>query len=112
MASSAVSSVLYMRDGDDSETLANIARQNVLLPTESTGQTLSTPIASTTSTAVDTRTGSIFDDRAVDNDDDQWLNETNYKSNVPRYAVWSSFSRLSEACCVIGQGTRRTSKRA
>ena len=50
------------------------------LPTGSTGQTFLTPIASTASTAVDTRTGSIFDVRAVDNDDEPRLSETDYKS--------------------------------
>ena len=58
---------------DDSEIFANIAGQNVRLPTKSTGQTLLTPIASTTSTAADTRTESIIDVRALDS-------ETDYKS--------------------------------
>ena len=65
---------------DDSETLANITGQNVPLPTESTGQTFPTPIPSAASTAVDTRTGSIFHVRAVDDDDEPWLSETDYKS--------------------------------
>ena len=56
---------------DDSETFANIAGQNVPLPTESTGQTLLTPMASSASTADDTRTESIFDVCGVDDDDEQ-----------------------------------------
>ena len=100
--------------GDDSETLANIAVQNVPLPTESTGQTLLTPIASTASTAVHTRTGSIFDVRAVDNDDEQWLSETNYKSGWnTRFKSGTSrgmlygviFARLSE-CALNSHNTK------
>ena len=64
----------------DSVILANTAGQNVLVPTESTGQTLLTPIASTASTAVDTRKGSIFEVRAVDNNDELRLIETDFKS--------------------------------
>ena len=104
---------------DDSETLANIAGQNVPLPTEVTGQTLLTPKASTASTAVDTRTGSVFDVHAVDDDDEPWMRETDHKScwntrfkrgNVPRYAGWSCFARLSQKGRVIDQGRERTSK--
>ena len=43
-----------------------------------------TPIASTASTAADTRTGSIFDVRALDNDDVPWLSETDYKSTMTK----------------------------
>ena len=65
---------------DESETPADIAGQNVLLPTDSTGQTLLTQIASTASTAADTRTGSFLDVRALDNGDEPWLSETDDKS--------------------------------
>ena len=65
---------------DDSGIFVDIADQNVLLPKESTGQTLLTPIASNASTTVDTRTESISDVRAAENDDDLWLIETVYKS--------------------------------
>ena len=57
-----------------------MACQNVPLPTESTGQAFLTPIVSTASTAVDISTGSIFEVHTVDNDDEQWLSETNCKS--------------------------------
>ena len=40
-----------------------------------------TPIASTVSTTVDTGMGGIFDDHAVDDDDEPWLSETDDKSN-------------------------------
>ena len=39
-----------------------------------------TPIPSTASTAVDTRTGSVVDVPALDNDDEPWLSETDCKS--------------------------------
>ena len=64
----------------DSGILANIADKCVLLPKESTGQTFLTPTASTASTSVDTRTGSVSDVCVVDNDDELWLIETDYES--------------------------------
>ena len=66
--------------GDDSGILADIADQNVLLPKGSNGQTFLTPTASTTSTAVDTRTESVSDVCVVDHDDELWLIETDYKT--------------------------------
>ena len=46
---------------DDSGILADVADQSVLLPKESTEQTLLTPTASTASSAVDTRKESVSD---------------------------------------------------
>ena len=65
---------------DDSGILANIADQFVLLPKQSTGQTFPTPTVSTASTAVVTRTGSVSHVCVVDNDDELWLIEIDYKS--------------------------------
>ena len=61
----------------DSGILADVADQSVLLPKESTEQTLLTPTASTASSAVDTRKESVSDVCAVDNDR---LIVTDYKS--------------------------------
>ena len=65
---------------DDPDTSTNIG-QNVPLPTESAGQALLTPITPAVSTAVDTRTGGIFDVHAMDDNDEPWLSETDHKSD-------------------------------
>ena len=65
---------------DDSGILADIDDQNALLPKKSTGRTFLTPTASTASTAVDTGTGSVSDVCVVNNDDEVWLIEPDYKS--------------------------------
>ena len=91
--SAKVTTCLILNDSsDDSGTLEDTADQNVLLPKESTGQTLLTPTASTASTAVDTRTHSVSEVCAVDYDNEPWIIEidckqgwdTRFKSGVCR----------------------------
>ena len=62
---------------DDPATSTYMVGQNVPLPLESVKQTRLTPTASA---AVDTKKGGIFDVRAMDDNDEPWLNETDHRT--------------------------------
>ena len=51
--------------------------KNVPLPTEPAKQT---PLTLTASAAVDIKKGCIFDDHAMDDNDEPWLSETDHRT--------------------------------
>ena len=106
---------------DDPDTSAYMAGQNVLRPAESARQTLLTPTACAASAAVDTKKGGIFDVHAMDDNDEPMverdrsqdrLEQRAQERNVPWYAVWNCFAKLSETRCITGQGKECASEHA
>ena len=66
---------------DDLDSSAFMVGEHVPLPTESSNQTLLTPIASAAAASVDTKKGGIFDVHAMDDNDEPWLSETDHKTD-------------------------------
>ena len=64
-------------NSDDTDTSSNMVGINVPEPTESSKQTLLTPTASA---AVDIKNGGIFDDHAMDDNDEPSLSETDHRT--------------------------------
>ena len=62
---------------DDLDTSAYMVGPNVPLPAESAKRT---PLTPTASAAADTEKGDIFDDHAMDDNDEPWSSETHHRT--------------------------------
>ena len=62
---------------DDPDTSAYMVGQNVPLPTESAKQT---PLTPTASAAVENKNGGTFEVHAVDDNDEPWLSDTDFRT--------------------------------